>query len=88
MTDSPLDLYTTTWCPDCRVAKRVLRELGREFREIDIELNPEAADLVVRVNQGKRRVPTIRIADRFYGNPPPAELRALLAAAGSSSKAG
>lgn len=80
MKQRTLDLYTTSWCPDCRVAKRVLRELGVTYREIDIEHDPEAAALVIRENQGRRRVPTIRIGGRFHGNPPPAELRALVAA--------
>ncbi|MBZ0089954.1 MAG: NrdH-redoxin [Thermoanaerobaculia bacterium] len=81
MANLTLDLYTTGWCPDCRVAKRVLRELGVDYREIDIERDAEAAELVIRENQGKRRVPTIAIAGRFFGNPPPAQLRALIAAA-------
>jgi|CXWL01.1.fsa_nt_gi mycoredoxin len=81
MTNLTLDLYTTDWCPDCRVAKGVLRELGVDFREIDIERDPAAAEVVIRENQGKRRVPTIAIAGRFFGNPPPAQLRALIAAA-------
>lgn len=81
MTEPKMDIYTTNWCSDCRVAKRILREMGIDFREIDIEEDPEAAALVVRENQGKRRVPTIAIGGRFYGNPLPAELRALVAAA-------
>ncbi len=81
MTHLTLDLYTTSWCPDCRVAKRVLRELDVAYREIDIEQDAAAAELVIRENQGKRRVPTIAIAGRFYGNPRPAELRSLIATA-------
>jgi mycoredoxin len=81
MAEPTIDLYTTSWCPDCRVAKRVLREFGLDFREIDIEEDEAAAALVIRENQGKRRVPTIGIAGQFYGNPPPSQLRALLAAA-------
>ncbi|MGE0641575.1 MAG: glutaredoxin family protein [Thermoanaerobaculia bacterium] len=81
MADLTLDLYTTGWCPDCRIAKRVLGELGVDYREIDIEQDPQAAQLVIRENQGRRRVPTIAISDRFYGNPRPAELRSLVAAA-------
>lgn len=84
MTYRTLDLYATSWCPDCRVAKRVLRELGVDYREIDIEQDPEAAELVIRENQGKRRVPTIRIGGRYYGNPSPVELRGLLAAEAES----
>lgn len=80
MTAPTFVLYTTGWCPDCRVAKRLLRELGVEYHEIDIEQNPEAADIVIRENQGKRRVPTIAIEGRYYGNPSMAELKSLVAA--------
>ncbi len=79
MTAEPKVLvYSTTWCADCRRAKRLLDELHVPYREIDIEQNPEAAELVIRHNGGKRRVPTIAIRGGFYGNPSPAQLLALL----------
>ncbi|MCS7057485.1 MAG: glutaredoxin family protein [Meiothermus sp.] len=52
-------MYTTAWCPDCRAAKQALLELGLPFTEVDIEQKPEAAELVMRLNGGKRSVPTL-----------------------------
>ncbi|RDI96475.1 glutaredoxin family protein [Meiothermus sp. QL-1] len=52
-------LYTTAWCPDCRAAKQALANLGLPFTEIDIEREPEAAERVMQLNQGKRSVPTL-----------------------------
>jgi glutaredoxin len=66
----PIVMYSTLWCPDCRRAKKFLTERGVEFREVFIENNPEAEDLVIRVNRGKRRVPTIQVGDRYFAASP------------------
>ena len=49
-------VYTAFWCPDCRVAKRFLKEHNIPFKEIDIETTPGAADEVVK-RTGTRSVP-------------------------------
>ena len=36
---------------------------GIEFTEVDIELNPEAADFVMSVNGGNQTVPTLLFPD-------------------------
>jgi glutaredoxin len=59
-------MYTTSWCPDCRQAKTFLREHGVAWREVDIDESPDAEDLVLRVNQGRRRVPTIETEGRYF----------------------
>ena len=58
-------MYTTTWCPDCRLAKRFLDERDVAYQEINIDGNPEAADIVVKATGGKRQVPTFDIDGRF-----------------------
>jgi glutaredoxin len=63
-------MYSTTWCPDCRRAKDFLRKRGVEFDEINIEDDPDAEDLVIEVNDGRRRVPTIKVDDRFFACSP------------------
>jgi len=63
-------MYSTTWCPDCRRAKDFLRRRGVEFDEINIEEDPDAEDLVIEVNKGRRRVPTIKVDDRFFACSP------------------
>ncbi len=53
--------YTTSWCPDCRASKRFLTSKGIPFTEHDIDEQPEAAEVVRRLNNGAQRVPTIVI---------------------------
>jgi mycoredoxin len=54
-------MYTTSWCPDCYASKRFLTRNGIPFTEVDIEERPETAELVRKINNGMRRVPTILI---------------------------
>lgn len=54
-------IYTTSWCRDCRAAKTFLQAHGVPFEEIDIEKNPEAAAIVMTLNDGMKRVPTLDI---------------------------
>jgi mycoredoxin len=54
-------VYTTPWCGDCIVAKRFLGERGIAYEEVDIEQDPEAAEIVMRLNDGMRKVPTLDV---------------------------
>ena len=49
-------VYTSAWCPDCRVAKRFLDKHQIPYKEIDIESVPGAAAEVIR-QTGKRAIP-------------------------------
>lgn len=49
-------IYSAFWCPDCREAKRFLREHNIPFKEIDIETTPGAAEEVVK-HTGLRAIP-------------------------------
>ncbi|MDE0100767.1 MAG: glutathione S-transferase N-terminal domain-containing protein [Bryobacterales bacterium] len=62
-------MYSTSWCSDCWRAKSFLREHGIKFDEVDIERDDEAAQLVIRQNDGRRTVPTFDIDGEYYGNP-------------------
>jgi mycoredoxin len=42
-------MYTTTWCPDCRAAKKFLASKGLSYEEINIEENPDAAEIVMKL---------------------------------------
>ncbi len=66
----PVTMYTTEWCSDCRRAKSFMKERGVAFREVNIEDDPEAAALVMKMNNGKRKVPTIEIAGRYFAVSP------------------
>jgi mycoredoxin len=76
----PVTMYTTGWCSDCRRAKWFLKERGIDYREVNIENDPEAAALVMKANNGKRKVPTLEIAGRYFACSPfdPYELAAAL----------
>lgn len=63
-------MYSTTWCPDCRRAKDFLKRRGVEVEEINIEEDPDAEDIVIAANNGKRKVPTIKVGDRFFACSP------------------
>lgn len=63
-------MYTTAWCPDCRRAKRFLSERGIVLQEIHIDEDPDAEDLVLRVNDGWRKVPTFEFAGRYFACSP------------------
>jgi mycoredoxin len=65
-----LKMYTTTWCPDCRRAKRFLSERGVAFEEINIEATPEAAEIVAAANAGKYKVPTFDDGGHFFACSP------------------
>jgi len=54
-------IYTTPWCGDCRAAKKFLTGRGIPFEEIDIERHPEAAEIVMKLNDGMRKVPTLDV---------------------------
>jgi len=64
-------MYTTTWCRDCWAAKKFLSGHGLPFEEVDIEQNAAAAEIVMRLNNGMRMVPTLDVegsivsGDRF-----------------------
>jgi mycoredoxin len=61
-----IKMYTTTWCPDCKNAKRFLNNKGYAFEEINIEVTPGAAEYVMSVNNGKRKVPTLEVDGRAF----------------------
>jgi mycoredoxin len=54
-------VYTTPWCRDCKVAMRFLEERGIAYEEVDIERHPEAAEIVMELNDGMRKVPTLDV---------------------------
>jgi mycoredoxin len=65
-----LIIYSTLWCPDCRRLKNFLTERGIAYREVNIEEDTDGEDLVIRVNGGRRRVPTLKIGERYLACSP------------------
>jgi mycoredoxin len=76
-----LTMFTTTWCGYCVRLKAGLDREGIPFREVNIEQDEAAADLVMKVNGGNRTVPTLLFTDgTALTNPSIAEVKAKLAA--------
>jgi mycoredoxin len=72
-------VYSSSWCPDCRRAKRVLEEAEAPFAEVDIDEDQAAEAMVLERSGGRRVVPTLRFDDRVWAfNPAPPLLRRLL----------
>lgn len=65
-----IKMYTTEWCSDCRRAKRFLNERGVAYQEIDIEHIDGAAEHVMKINDGKRKVPTFEVNGRAFNLSP------------------
>jgi thioredoxin reductase (NADPH) len=63
MGEETIKVYGTSWCVDCKAAKKFLGEQMVDYEWIDVEENPEGMAFVEKVNQGKRIVPTIVFPD-------------------------
>lgn len=63
MTQEPIIVYGTTWCPDCQRAKTFFGEHRIHYTWVDIERDPTAVTYVEQVNNGNRSVPTIVFPD-------------------------
>jgi mycoredoxin len=76
-----LTMYTTTWCGYCVRLKSGLQREGIAFREVNIELDDTAAELVMSVNGGNMTVPTVVFpGGQALTNPSLAEVKEQLAA--------
>jgi mycoredoxin len=72
-------MYTTSWCGYCVRLKRMMQTEGIDFTEVNIELDPQAADVVMAANGGNRTVPTLVFADgRALTNPSIDQVKAQL----------
>ncbi|GAC1701871.1 MAG: glutaredoxin family protein [Candidatus Acidiferrum sp.] len=65
-----ITMYSTAWCPDCRRAKTFLKERGVKFREVEIEDDPEGEAIVLKANNGRRKVPTFQVGGRYFACSP------------------
>lgn len=60
---SQFTLYSTSWCGYCYRLKNDLRREQISYEEVDIEQQPEAAEIVATVNNGNQTVPTLVFSD-------------------------
>jgi mycoredoxin len=66
----PITIYTTLYCPDCRRAKNFLKDRGVAFKEVNIEEDSEGEEIVLSANHGKRKVPTLKVGERYFACSP------------------
>lgn len=73
-------MYSTPWCGYCHRLKGQLEREGITFETVDIEQDPAAAEVVMKVNNGNQTVPTLVFSDgSAMTNPPLAEVKQKLA---------
>jgi mycoredoxin len=58
-----LKVYGAEWCPDTLRARRFLRRHRIPYEWFDVDEDPEALDLIMRLNKGQRTTPTIFLED-------------------------
>jgi mycoredoxin len=69
-------MYSTPWCGYCHRLKKQLEREGIGFDLVDIEQQPEAAEIVQSANNGNQTVPTLVFEDgTSMTNPSVAQVR-------------
>ena len=63
MEQSGITVYGANWCGDCRRAKKFMDDKGVGYQWVDVENDPAAIELVLKLNGGKRIIPTIVFED-------------------------
>ena len=58
-----ITVYGTTWCSDCKRAKRFLGDQQVEYKWVDVEQDATGRAFVEKVNDGKDIIPTILFED-------------------------
>ena len=62
-----IEIYTSPFCPYCWRAKRLLKEKGLAFTEIDVLLHPGRRAEMTEKAEGRTTVPQIFIDGRGVG---------------------
>jgi thioredoxin reductase (NADPH) len=63
MIENRIRMYGTSWCSDCKRAKKFLSEQRVAYDFVDVDADADGLRIVEEVNQGKRIIPTIFFAD-------------------------
>ena len=62
-----IEIYTTMMCGFCHAAKRLLKQKGVDFTEIDVMFKPGRRREMMERAEGDNRVPQIFIDDAHVG---------------------
>ena len=71
-------LYGADWCPDCIKSKSFLVDNKINFQYINIDENEWAIPIIEKINNGKRKIPTILIDEDILVEPENEALRIAL----------
>ncbi len=64
-TENTITMFGADWCRDCRRTKAQFDELGIPYTYIDLEAQPEAAD-VARDISGRTNIPVVVYPDATH----------------------
>jgi mycoredoxin len=59
----PIVIIGADWCEDCRQARQFLDTYDIPYQWIDIDVDKNAEQIVLEINQGFRSIPTILFED-------------------------
>ncbi len=63
----PVEIYTSPLCGFCHAAKRLLKQKGVNFSEVDVFMHPSRKPEMIQRAGGGRSVPQIFIGDTHVG---------------------
>jgi glutaredoxin 3 len=63
----PVEIYTSPLCGFCHAAKRLLKQKGVNFSEVNVLLHPSRKSEMIQRANGGRSVPQIFIGDTHVG---------------------
>ena len=63
----PVEIYTSPMCGFCHAAKRLLKDKGVNFSEINVWSNPARKPEMIQRANGGRTVPQIFVGDVHVG---------------------
>lgn len=64
-TSAQITMFGADWCRDCRRTKAQLDSLGVDYRYVDLEAEPDAAD-VAREISGRTNIPVVLYPDASH----------------------
>ncbi len=73
-----IEIFTTSDCQNCKIAKMILEQYGLGYIEKNIETNEDFEKEFNEKTQGQRFVPTLVVNENVYINIKPHELLLLV----------
>lgn len=75
-----IKMYGAEWCIDCRQARMYFERNDITFEYIDVSIDVDEMETVIRFNEGRRSIPVVVFPDGTHlTEPTEAELEAKLA---------